>query len=630
MEYFAEAISLPEEIGTAVSFCISQGFIYVLGNGAGEETLIRWNPEDKAWEGLDVLPADYVARFVASGEEDGVYTLMQSKSGAFCSCRIDNSGASTITELPFSSETAIQGFYAYEKGLLLWTASAVSLFDAETGKQIRSRELDGMSNLSAISASGDTLYAQITRSDGQFLLPLEEVFSGESKHALRLESSAFVPLCVSGLGGQLVGLAEGLTRIDVEKNAAELVASWTNLKGVGGGMVRTIIERPDESIYYIDAYAGELICASPRLVQEKTTLVLATAEIEGPLNNVIRRFNESNPYYKVETQVYEYGTWDRLRVEIIAGQVPDMIDTVSLPLGGDYEMYLEDLLPYMERDPDLSENDFIPSVLEALKTNGKLFSVSPFFSLNAVIAYNGAQGEGLSFGEYEEAYREQPDIDPMRFIRSAESAFVEAFPVIENDVVIDAGSGYAVDTEALKGWLQFCREAPSLGIGQVSMAVGSLITSIREYAAKEADFIGWPAQRSSGYYVTTPEFCLGMFAASEHKDAAWSFIRFFFQNFYGNSSEGDALGVTFFPIIDEHFEANLQSMVNDKDHPLPERDAQRLRDIIYSLDVPSFRHEKLKDILLPLANAYFSGQRGLEETAGQMEERIRLYLAEQG
>ena len=293
-------------------------------------------------------------------------------------------------------------------------------------------------------------------------------------------------------------------------------------------------------------------------------------------------------------------------------------------------MYLEDLLPYIENDPDLSVEDFIPSILEAMKINGKLFYVAPEFSLNAVVAYNGVQGENLSFDAYKNAYDEQPDLDSWRFIQSAHDAFVNAFPVIENDVVLQKNGEYIVDTELLKGWLQFCTVAPGLGIGNEMISACGRLPGIRAYTLQTSDITGWPAQRSNGYYVMPSGYCTAILANSQHKEAAWSFMRYFFLAYYNDTFDKDAPdGFDMFPVIAEQFEKQLQKGLNDEDYPISEQDAQKLRNIVYSIQVPSFRHEGLKDILLPSADSYFSGQRSLEDTIAQMESKMRLFLHEQ-
>ncbi len=368
---------------------------------------------------------------------------------------------------------------------------------------------------------------------------------------------------------------------------------------------------------------------TPLPEEEKTVITLATAYMDGPLYTMIRQFNEQSPDCRVETRVYEFGSWDKLRVEIMAGQGPDMIDTVSLALGGEQSLYLEDLLPFMERDTELSADDFIPAVLEAMMEDGKLYTLTPSFFLSAVLDYDGAAQSGLSFEEYEKALGPAPDVDDVFPVPGAMQNFREAFPVIENDVV----NGNDVDTAVLRGWLQFCKDAPSLGVRHEEIGACGRLPAIRTYISGDAELVGWPAQKSSGFYVMQGAgfFNTGMLADSTHKEEAWCFMRYALFAYYGDIFGRDAPGsFDDFPVLKDLFEAHLQKGLEDQDYPITEQDAQRLREIVYGIDVPSFKHEGLLTVLLPLAEAYFSGQRNLDETVTQMESKIRLYVAEHG
>ena len=366
---------------------------------------------------------------------------------------------------------------------------------------------------------------------------------------------------------------------------------------------------------------------TPLPEEEKTVITLATACMDGPMYTMIRSFNEQSPDCRVETRVYGFGSWDKLRVEIMAGQGPDMIDTASLALGGEQSLYLEDLLPFLECDPQLSADDFIPAVLEAMQEDGKLYTLMPSFILSAVIDYDGAARTGLSFADYEKALGPAPDVDDIFPVPGALENFRDAFLVIENDVVI----GNDVDTELLRGWLQFCKDAPGLSVRHERVSTCGRLPAIRTYISPNAEFVGWPAQRSNGFYVLQGAgfFNTGILTNSTHKEEAWRYMRYALFAWYDDMFGRDApSGFNDFPVLKDRFEAHLQKGLEDPDNPITEQDAQELREIVYGIDVPSFRHEGLRTVLLPLADAYFSGRSGLDETVTQMASKIRLYVAE--
>ena len=403
-----------------------------------------------------------------------------------------------------------------------------------------------------------------------------------------------------------------------------VLCSILSLAACGKQSEKPEVSEPAESTREV----GETpLPVSPLPEEEKTVITLATAYMDGPLYTMIQKFNEQSPDCRVETRVYEFGSWDKLRVEIMAGHGPDMIDTVSLALGGEQSLYLEDLLPYLERDPELSEDDFIPAVLEAMEEDGKLYTLMPSFYLSAVIDYDGATRTGLSFEDYEKALGPAPDVDDIFPVPGALDNFRDAFPVIENDVV----NGNDVDTELLRSWLQFCKDAPGLGVRHEQVSSCGRLPAIRTYISPNAEFVGWPAQKSGGFYVMQGGGFLnmGILADSMHKEEAWRFMHYALFAYYDDMFGRDAPdGFNDFSVLKDRFEAHLQKGLEDPDNPITEQDAQRLREIIYGIDVPSFRHEGLRTVLLPLAEAYFSGRSGLDETVTQMASKIRLYVGE--
>ena len=111
---------------------------------------------------------------------------------------------------------------------------------------------------------------------------------------------------------------------------------------------------------------------------------------------MVSRFNRNNSEYRIEVTDYsqfnDYSSgneedWNagitRLQTEIIAGEVPDILD-ISL-LSADRlgtKGILEDLYPYLEADPELNLTDLNEHVLQAFEENGHLYqTVGNFYVL---------------------------------------------------------------------------------------------------------------------------------------------------------------------------------------------------------------------------------------------------------
>ena len=59
----------------------------------------------------------------------------------------------------------------------------------------------------------------------------------------------------------------------------------------------------------------------------------------------------------------------------------DLIDTGILPDGALDSSLLIDLLPYLDSDPEISREDFIPNVFEGMLKGGKLYAITPYIQI---------------------------------------------------------------------------------------------------------------------------------------------------------------------------------------------------------------------------------------------------------
>jgi hypothetical protein len=114
----------------------------------------------------------------------------------------------------------------------------------------------------------------------------------------------------------------------------------------------------------------------------------------GWLEKAVRYFNYK--YTEQETRVIDYGDASaseamyRLTAEIIAGKMPDMLITHGLPV----DRYISLDLLYDMSDW-LNAEDFFAGPLEAMKTDGKLYEISPAITVTSFYGlekYLGAEG----------------------------------------------------------------------------------------------------------------------------------------------------------------------------------------------------------------------------------------------
>ena len=87
------------------------------------------------------------------------------------------------------------------------------------------------------------------------------------------------------------------------------------------------------------------------------------------------RFNQADPEYRVALRPmiwHDETERDRLMIQLATEKGIDVLDTSLLPPGAVDRQLLVDLLPYLDADPDLSREDFLPSLFAALTERGSL------------------------------------------------------------------------------------------------------------------------------------------------------------------------------------------------------------------------------------------------------------------
>ena len=121
---------------------------------------------------------------------------------------------------------------------------------------------------------------------------------------------------------------------------------------------------------------------------EKTVLTLACFYMDYNVQSKVVEFNKNSDEYRIVVKDYsEYRTDDdwsagltKLNTEIMSGVIPDMFLTDNLPV----DRYaakgvLADLYTFIDNDSSLTRDSFVPEVLRACETDGKLYQLPSSF-----------------------------------------------------------------------------------------------------------------------------------------------------------------------------------------------------------------------------------------------------------
>ena len=113
---------------------------------------------------------------------------------------------------------------------------------------------------------------------------------------------------------------------------------------------------------------------------------------------VVDRFKEKHPDIEVEFEIVQGGP-QKILIEIAGGSAPDVFywcDAILPPLVEKKSVI--DLMPFIEKDKDISLSMYFPKVVEGMRYNSGLYGVPIYFGINALVYNKGLfDKDGLKY-----------------------------------------------------------------------------------------------------------------------------------------------------------------------------------------------------------------------------------------
>ena len=401
----------------------------------------------------------------------------------------------------------------------------------------------------------------------------------------------------------------------------------------------------------------------------RITLTIAGFGLTQELNDAIAEFNRSSSKYLVQfidyTQYSQGGAWlsglERLSTELIAGQIPDILETRLLP----FDKYVEkglfvDLYDFIDSDSEYSRDSFVTGALRALEMNGGLYQIVPEFYVSTVVgnpAILGAE-QGWTIDEFLAVINANPNADFPLGIEWTKESFIQTVLRLNIEDYIDRGNGTAhFDSDSFIQLLEFADTLPSqystedlsqhelIASGRQLMIVINLFHDfyyLQIYKAIfDGDFMfkGFPAENRSGNKINY-QSGLAITTDCSDKEGAWEFIRTLLKNnrkgdsFYFPSSlplNKEAFDIVRTKMMAEH---NHASTFNYNDfivnlHPMTKEEDDQLMTLIDSLSGISIFDVSLLNIVTEGASDFFNGRSSARDAARIIQSRVSIYISEQ-
>lgn len=414
---------------------------------------------------------------------------------------------------------------------------------------------------------------------------------------------------------------------------------------------------------------------------------------------MVKEFNKTNGEYRIKVEDYnQYYEWDeesekqtnspekQLKQDIAAGKDVDIIC-----MGSSYSSLLSnlsrkgalvDFYDYLEKDEELSKDDFVPTILSVCETEGKLTSLASSFYINTLGCKSKYfDKENWTIDEFIETCRNLPEgMKPFKTGNTNTEIF-SRFVYNSNDFIDYNNATCNFNSPEFIKVLEFCNEYPSAGEGdeidwenatneemnayweESEVAIRNdkallseiYISNPRDYAravhgeiGDDVTLVGNPSINGTGamiYHSTA----FAIMENSDYKDACWDFIKEIFSEENQNSEmiyDFPALKSAFDKKLDESMERPYYTDSDGKKqeyddmwyiggeeikiNPLTQAERDFVADYISNAKPTSYYYNQdIYDIISEESEAYFAGDKTAEQTAEIIQNRVSILISEQ-
>ena len=424
-------------------------------------------------------------------------------------------------------------------------------------------------------------------------------------------------------------------------------------------------------------------------VPQKETILIATMGGSYTLQSKAVKFNKASDKYHISVKDYvDYDNWTEntwsdalanLNNDITSNNCPDMIDlsSVNVPQLAAKDV-LEDLTPYLEKSSKLNREDFVENILDAYTYDGKLLSIPTYFSMQTVIGSADMVGTdgGWTLEQLMELANEHPDAE--LFDRVSKQAILQAALMFNEDAFINWETGEcSFDTDGFKNILEFVNRFPDevnweegmdseptrIQNGEVLLSTAYIydfnqLQMYNEIFQGDYSCVGFPTVDGQGGHALSASEAYAITTKSKQKDGAWEFLeslltetgedRFYsgFPTLKSKLNEMAEKAVTPNYVTDENGEimkdengepiiSEGASSVGYEDgwsytYRLPtQEEVDKVMELMNVAKPVSYNgDDEISKIINEEAEAFFKGQKSVDEVAGVIQNRINIYVSE--
>lgn len=438
---------------------------------------------------------------------------------------------------------------------------------------------------------------------------------------------------------------------------------------------------------YNDIENWEQRCAyftyvNPEDIPDKEVLVLGGEYVSSEVRSKVIEFNKTSDQYRILVKDYStYNTnedWTagqtRLNSDITSGQMPDIMLLNDMSSYGNYvaKGALADIGALLEADEELGKLEYLQNVWDAYSVKGKLYAVVPGFNVRTMVAKKSLVGEPQSWTmEDAEAVLATMPEGASVFGEMMRDTYIYYMMSYAGQDFIDVETGKCnFDSQSFIDMLKYAKTLPteypqdywedydyfyyeSQYRENRALLYDLYISNIRDckyqikgYIGEEVSFVGFPTSDSNGSTLSPGNYTFMLSAKSKHLDGAWKFVRQFLTEEYQNEDQ------YYMPVLKSAFlnkakEATERSYWLDEDgnkeyyddtwyingeeivlEPFTQEEVDAICEFIYTVNRTAYYNDDIRNIITEEAEAYFSGQKSVQEVVDIIQSRAQVFVNE--
>lgn len=576
---------------------------------------------------LYLLAGEMRPQYTENGEPrenpdfSGKYTVIAYRSGA----------RAEAVSFQLSESDVLSGLLALsDEYMLCWTATDAWVVSLAEGGSVYPQQVSGEIVAPTTSRSGMWLWVKQGETFGFYPLTATENALGgltQPEDCPRLCTAT-----VSRNDGCLLNSGGTLSLYQPGRNTDVPLANWHDC-ALADATVTSIVQCSDNTWLCASDFDGNIWSIRREVISEgKQTLHIAAAVGSLELDELVKQFNRAHRDCVAVIDYYPENAYDRLCTEMMAGDGPDVLDLtwLSLPLNSSY---LVDLYPYIDADPDVDRDMFVPTVISSLELNGQLTSLPAAFVVLTMTARVADVGERTDWTieELQNLWEQRTDDIFLMSGWMDRHNYLSWLATLTTGDFIDWENGTArYDSEDFIRQLQFCEtlsdyveyndevaEKPCLvEFEDVQNLVR--INGVRYNYKEDFTYIGFPGDGEYGSFFDVNQLHFAISANSDKKDLAWEFIRLALTK----KNQEMICDSWQLPIRMDVMDARIETVVGNVS------DRQRFRQLIQKPLRFVSSNDTIHQIVTEEGEAYFDGQRTVEEAAERIQNRVTLFLSE--